>query len=524
MQNQSLHGHGCHAAKFGTNLLGIVFAGLLSVSLPVLAASPQGETEEQAIQTASHIKDWKAGVKYLENYSAKHPTGAETAGWEARLANQAGMNEKTILYSTKYFQIKKPPVDPYIYQLRANAYMNEHKPAKALADLNTASKTTTDPGGVCFAIACAYRQQNNLKKAIEYANRAVEKQYWRGYQALAEVSREQNDMAAAANYYALYAEKTSQVDAALHDASQWADLGDFANSMLFLNRFVGIQNKEVREKAMRLRAHVLFKQRRYSEALQQVNEYENLSNKELTSLRYFIAMQMRDYPTALVSLNKRFKESPKEKGLHLLRGDVNANLKNFDAAYADFKMVPELVNTADKSTKLNWTESLLKTGHLKEAEAELSRFNETEPTAKTFAMEGCCLARMKNYPDAIIRFNGALKMAPLNPSYFAARGETYRREQKSARAVVDFNDAITLDKKNSMYVLARGLAYLGANKPEAAVTDFTTVSADPALRNRALVERAKAYEMIGDKTKAAQDRQLVGDASKLPPLEDRLLN
>jgi tetratricopeptide (TPR) repeat protein len=474
-----------------------------------------GAKEEAAvIDRAMHAKDFKTGLSILEKYLAVHPYAVEAYGFAAKASNEIGAAPKTIKYATQYFALKKPPVDAYIYVLRAHGYVLTNQWPKAADDLARARKMVPKLSSVWILSAAVHNKEKQFDEALSDCSKAINLNDLQGYDQRADIEFAQHKLANAAADWTEYADRTGKLGMAMSRAYALYQSGSYSDALILIDAMARSKNIKARSLAICLRANVFFKLGRMQESLQQCDEYKKLTNDDhdLDTLRYSIYWSQKDCAKSLPYLNKILKARPKERGLYLMRGDCNFCLSQYDAALADYQHVPDLVQK-NIATRSNRADCNLMLGHLDEALREYDAINGLETSAKSFAKQGQCLNRLGRYKEALVYLNRAVKMAQLSANYVGWRGETYRRLKKYPRAILDFNDAVTLDKKNLLYVYTRGLCYLESNHDAEAIKDFTATLANEPLRKRALLDRARAYEKLGNKAGAEQDRVAAGKAN-----------
>lgn len=490
-------------------------AAIIALSMPLSCRAESIPADEAAVVAkAESLKDGKKAVALLEKYIATHPEAVSAVFNAARMANFGGLHQKTIQFAAKYLALKTPPVDPYIYHLRAHAYncLNERK--KALADLALAKKANPNDSEVYILIGDAQSGLSHYKEACEAYAQAAKLNEPTALRRKADVEFGLSDWHSAAADYAAYINKTGDHGLPLNRVQSLIGKNENERALALMDEMLRANIPKAEETLMVLRANVLFKLNRKQESLQCCDAFEKKFKKTiLYALKYQIVWSAKDYEKSLLCLDGMIKANPRDRSLYILRGDCYRGLDEYAKALADYNHVPELVIKHEQS-RIDRAECNYQVGHIQEALTEIEAINNVDLSAETYGRQGRYLSVLKRYKDAVVCLGRAIKLKPLSADYYCERGDCFRRLKDYPRALKDFSDAIALAPSNMLFVYGRGLCLLEMGRPRDAIKDLTVARANPNLENRALIERAKAYEQLGDTASAENDKKAIKQANK----------
>ncbi len=495
-----------------------VMASLATIIALSVASSCRGESipaeEVAVVDKAERLRDGKKALVLLEKYMATHPDAVSAVFNAARMANVADLHKKTIQFAAKYLALKTPPVNPYIYHLRAHAYncLNERK--KALVDLAIAKKANPNDAEVYILIGDAQVGLGHYKEALEAFAKASKLNEPTASKRKGDVEFALSDWRRAAADYADYTNKTGDQNGPLAQVQSLISKNEDDRALALIDEMVRANIPKAEETLMVMRANVLFRLNRRQEAVQACDAFEKkFKKRSLDPVRYQVFWAAKDYEKSLLCLDGMIKSNPKDRSLLVLRGDCLRAMDEYAKALADYNQVPDLVMKNEPS-RLGRADCNYQVGHLQEALTEIEAINSVDPSAETYDREGRYLCALKRYKEAVVCLGRAIKLKPLSSDYFCQRGDCFRRLKDYPRALKDFSDAITLSPQNMLFVFGRGLCYSDMGRSRDAIKDFTAALANPNITSRALLERAKAYEQIGDTANAANDKQAAKQASK----------
>ncbi len=486
------------------------------IALTVLSCRAESDQSEASavVAKAEVLKDKKKALILLEKYLAMHPNAVSAVFNATRMANACGQHQKTVQFATRYIELKKTAINPYIYHLRAHAYCSTNERMKALADLAVAKKANPSDAEVYILIGDAQSGLKQYQKALEAYAVAAKLNEPSASLHKGNVEVVLNDWHNAAADYAEYISRTGEPGGPLSKVQDLLKKNQNEKALALMNEMLRANIPKAEETLMVLRVHTLFKVGRYQESLQACDAFEKKFKKTgLYTVKFEIMWNAKDYEKALVCLDGIIKSSPQDLTWILRRGDCYRALDEYGKALADYNRVPDLVMNSEQARR-NLAECKYHVGHVQEALDELTAVNSDNPSADGYARQGRYLTALKRYKDAVVCFSSAIKLKPLSSDLFCERGDCFRRLKDYSRALKDFSDAKTLNPQNMLIVYGRGLCYAEMGRSRDAITDFTAALANPNLTSRAFLERAKAYEQLGDKTSAENDRDAAKKATK----------
>ena len=489
-------------------------ATVIAVAALSCRADEDPSTEAAVVAKAAHFNDNGKALVLLEKYLATHPKAVDATFNAARMANALGRHRKTVQFASRYLELKTPPVNPYIYHLRAHAYTCLDERAKALADLSVARKANPNDAEVYVLMGDVHHGQGRNKEALEDFATAGKLNEPSAPRRKGDLEFSQNDWHSAAADYAEYINKTGDHGPPLAKVQSLIQSNKDGQALALIDEMLRANIPKAEETLMVLRAHTLVKLGRQQESLNACDAFEKKFKKtDLYPLKYQITWARKDYEKSLACLNGIIKSGPGDRSWFVHRGDCYRALDEYAKALADYNRVPDLVMKSEQSRR-DRAECNYQVGHVQEALAELDAINSVYPSADTYDRQGHYLTALKRYKDAVVCFGRAIKLKPLKADYFCERGDCFRRLKDYPRALKDYSDAITLHPKNMFFVFGRGLCFSEMGRSQDAIKDFTAVLANPNLASRAYLERAKAFDQLGDKTSAENDRIAAKKTSK----------
>lgn len=467
------------------------------------------------IAKSQATKDSKASLQMLEAYIAAHPDAAEAYFQAARMSNATKNNSKTVALATKYLALKPAPIDYYIYHLRAHAYSGLGQFNRALSDLDIARKAQPKDSEVLLLAGLAHQQLGQYKEALQEFSLAAKLNEPRAIRCKAEIELDKHQVEAAAADYVEFARKQPDgLGVILAKLLELSRSGKCDSALYVLNELLNANLPKTEERLLDLKANILYENNRKKEALEVCDLFEKKFKKtDLYTIRYGIVWEKKDYESALVCLNGMLKSRPSERALYLMRGDCYRALDEYEKALADYNRVPDLV-MKDVQKRKERAECNYQLGHFSEAAKEFDAVNSIQPTGEGYERQGRCLLALQRYKEALVCLSRAVRLTPLKADFVAARGDCYRRLHEYTHALKDFSDAMVLKPDNMIYVFGRGLCLAELGRNAEAIKDFTAAMSNPHLLSRACLERARAYDKIGEKTKAEADRKAAQSASK----------
>ncbi len=287
-------------------------------------------------------------------------------------------------------------------------------------------------------------------------------------------------------------------------------------------------------------------------------------------LRYFrgiVSMNDGRLDTAIADLTFVAQHDPFCISAYYFRGDCYSRMHRVKEAIDDFSRIiakkPYLVAISDtaetgrcKGKELTYDESIVKLsdiyvlralqyGQIKQFDKALKDLNQSismEPSDVEARQERVDIyLALKNYPEAIKEINSVVAQEPNNYKVYEIRASVFEACNQPEKAIADYTTVIGLSGKDPGAYLLRGQLYDRLHRYEKAIADFSAVTKlnpaeDDAFRYRgdsffklgryanaaddyskaialdrggniqAYSLRAQAYEKLGRKDLAAQDR------------------
>lgn len=135
----------------------------------------------------------------------------------------------------------------------------------------------------------------------------------------------------------------------------------------------------------------------------------------------------------------------------------------------------------------------------------LSQFLISNPTnSAAFNNRGVAYWEIGRIENALKDFESAILVNPNDAIPLVNKGDILKRLNEYQRAVESYTQAIEIRDDVSFY-RCRAYTYVEMNSLQKAIEDFdVAISLDPQHK-QTYIAREKAYEQIGDKTKAVKD-------------------
>ena len=121
----------------------------------------------------------------------------------------------------------------------------------------------------------------------------------------------------------------------------------------------------------------------------------------------------------------------------------------------------------------------------------------TDDQARTFMFLGDAYARKRDFDQALIEYDAAVRLAPHLPGPYNQRGLAWRQKGEYDRAIADYTIAIKINPKSAIYFANRGVAYRWRGDFDKAIADQNVALSlnpgyAPAWMHRAVVHRFKS--------------------------------
>jgi tetratricopeptide (TPR) repeat protein len=124
---------------------------------------------------------------------------------------------------------------------------------------------------------------------------------------------------------------------------------------------------------------------------------------------------------------------------------------------------------------------------------------------------GAVYNKLQQYDKAIVSYDKAMPLVPHSFGIYNGRGSAYLGLGDNERALTDFNEAIRLNPTASGAYVNRGRVYLAKGEYDAAVEDLSKALRQDSKNISGLLQRARAFELSKQLTKARADFQSVLD-------------
>ncbi len=192
------------------------------------------------------------------------------------------------------------------------------------------------------------------------------------------------------------------------------------------------------------------------------------------SLCYFY---LQEYDSADIFISKLIKQLPNQPDVNNLFGIIKLRKQDTTTAFKSFTKAIEL----DK----NFTEALLNRGNI--------------------------YIERRQYNEAYQDLARAAKLDTMNAAVYFSLARTEHNLEKYYDAIDHFRIAMENGYTNADIFLRRGNSYYKVDKYQEAIEDYTRVLLWEPLNVLAYNNRAFAFEKLGDKFRADQDKQFVAE-------------
>ena len=140
-----------------------------------------------------------------------------------------------------------------------------------------------------------------------------------------------------------------------------------------------------------------------------------------------------------------------------------------------------------------------------EAIQDLSRFIDSHPTnSAAFNNRGVARWEIGQIENALGDFENAVLVNPNDPIPHVNKGDVLKRLNEYQKAIESYTQAIEIEGNISFYI-CRAYTYVEMDLPQKAIEDFDVALGLDPKHKQTYIARGKAYEAIGDKTRATQD-------------------
>jgi tetratricopeptide (TPR) repeat protein len=231
------------------------------------------------------------------------------------------------------------------------------------------------------------------------------------------------------------------------------------------------------------------------------------------------ALQARNYPTALESLNCHLEAFPEDANAYLLRATANISVERYEDAYEDASRVIEyadpddLLYTAGHQIRANASYLLAEFETVIEDVTTLIELNEASEggdprlnMAVLYVLRGDAYLSLKDYDAARADYNAAVRADRRYAPAHAGLSLVAVAEGDRTTAQAQEEAAFTLDSDIYWPYYDRGVRFYRSGRYTAAIDEFTRAMAlRPDVAARDYLLRGSAYYGLGEYEKALED-------------------
>jgi tetratricopeptide (TPR) repeat protein len=224
--------------------------------------------------------------------------------------------------------------------------------------------------------------------------------------------------------------------------------------------------------ALYLRAFYHLSESKSDEAIADYDRILSIAPKEEKALweKAQILEAKVEYTAALAAIDELLKHNPDHAAAHALRGTINQQLGDAEAAMNDFLAAARLA-----------------------------------PDADLFYQIGETYLQNKMYQKAVRYFTKHLALDTASVYGYLNRGVAYYEMGKASRAIDDFYDALERNPQFSEAYFYRGMAYADLKLYKEALADFNKVIEIDPQHARAYYQRGRIYHLRGQRKSAIAD-------------------
>lgn len=162
-----------------------------------------------------------------------------------------------------------------------------------------------------------------------------------------------------------------------------------------------------------------------------------------------ILFRQRRYKEAAEKLEKAIDLEPERVGLWNLCAQALANIGEYDEALKSVEVAAAL----DDDNHLNWQLKgtiLMRKGDLEEARKAIDRSLELNESSINYTLRGQVDYSIRNYDEAIVYFDEALKLDPDNPLANQMKGLVLFVKGKHGEAIPHIEKALAVGRSESL--------------------------------------------------------------------------
>ena len=208
----------------------------------------------------------------------------------------------------------------------------------------------------------------------------------------------------------------------------------------------------------------------------------------------------------IADFTRAIELNPNDADTANARGNAYKMQEQYDLAIADYTRAIEL-NPNKLVFYRNRAAAYKAIGDDAAAEADLQMEADVNPDKSIpFRNQGDAYMEEGKYDEAIAEYTKAIELEPTKSASYYGRGRAYFSQLKYDEAVRDFTYVIETYPVANAYLNLRGMTYFYQQKYQLAAQDFTAAIGKVDMATY-YVNRARAYEAMGDAAAASADRK-----------------
>jgi tetratricopeptide (TPR) repeat protein len=223
--------------------------------------------------------------------------------------------------------------------------------------------------------------------------------------------------------------------------------------------------------------------------------------------------EMGEYAGARQALETALRAHPKDDNAELFLANDLIKLNDWDSAAIHLRQL------AQRQPKNQEVWYLLGKVHMKLSEQSLAKLNEIDPNSVwVHEISGEIMEGMKNFDGALIEYKKAVQLAPQQPGFHYALGNTYWSLQSWDAATQQFQDELAIDPGNCMAQWKLGNIVLEQHEDaRVALADVEKALGICPNLVQARVDRARALLQLDRNEEAMKDLQTADQTNPEEP-------
>ena len=221
--------------------------------------------------------------------------------------------------------------------------------------------------------------------------------------------------------------------------------------------------------------------------------------------------ELGKYKEAKELFNKVVQNDPENSNAYYFIGMCELMEKEFQKAIENFssciridKKNPDAYNSRGIAYSY--------TGDLDFAISDFDRAIILDPNfTQAYLNRGSAFVSKKMSQQAFEDFDKVLSLDPNNPSALFQRGRIYTQQKNYSQAIIDYNKAVSNGFRNAEVYYEIGNNHFMNNDLNKAVSNYSIAIEKDPYHHQALNNRAVAYDKLGMKSKAQEDRKKLSE-------------